>query len=272
MSTTITDDIVLAGLEGVPPFAFTNARIGYKTIATRDNVTASSAAPGFPATSAVNPLTYAKWKASSLPATWSIDAGALVDVDYIGIAAHTLAENRATCSIEYSVDSATWVTLAEVSPGTGAPIVILATATISARYWRLNIDGPGDAPSMGVIFIGEALAMMRPMYGGHTPLKFGLKVAKTQNVSESGETLGVTIKRQGNATSYDWQNLTAAWVREILHDFYLHATKGGYFFISWRPNLYPDEVGYGSGDLSLSNQGTRDLMSCGLNFKGHTNE
>lgn len=259
------------GSGNLPPFPLSHARIGYQTICTADNVTASSEAAGFPADAAVNPFTYEGWKPDTLPATWSVDAGATVDVDYIGIAAHTFYVDRCTLSIEYSIDGSTWTTLNEQAPGDGSPIMLIFE-TITARYWRFTVDGLA-APVIGVIFIGKALAMQRAIYGGHAPISLNRRTTIVPVRTEAGQFLGRSIVRQGNGTSFEWKNLTAGWYRQYFDPFVKYARRFP-FFIAWRPDRFPDEVGYvwTTADIAPSNMGVKDLMQVSMTVEGLTDE
>ena len=82
MAVVISDNMVIVGGGGnLPPFPLSHARIGYRSFCTESNVTASSEAAGFPATAAVNPLTYDQWRPASTPATWTCTLSAGRDAD-----------------------------------------------------------------------------------------------------------------------------------------------------------------------------------------------
>ena len=77
----------------------TNARIGYRNYARSDlisaaNITVSSEDEKGPRDAPLEPDTAEYWQPTSLPATWRLDLGRLVEVDYVGIAAHTLGTER----------------------------------------------------------------------------------------------------------------------------------------------------------------------------------
>lgn len=271
MPVVIQNTAALIDSQNLPPFPLKNARIGYKSIATNDNVIASSEEAGFPAQGAVNSLTYEAWRPVTLPATWTVDYGETVDADYVGIANHSFATDRCTVDIEYSLDGSNWTTLAELSPGTGEPIMILSAQTVTARYWRLSVDGL-SVPTVGVIYIGEALAMQRPIYGGHRPITLNRNSKVIGNKSESGNILGVTKIRMGNSATYEWSHLKADWYRTNFDPFAKTSTTRG-FFIAWNPQEHPDEVGFGlsKSEPQPSNMGINNYMEVSLSVDGHTN-
>ena len=267
----ISKNLALPSGSTLPPFPLKHPRIGYKSIATRDNVIASTAAAGFPAEGAVNSLTYESWKPETLPATWTVDAGEAVDADYVGIGSHSFATDRCDIQVQYSLDDVNWITFKEYAPATGDALMFVSDTTITARYWRINIDG-AEPPTVGVIYIGEALAMQRPIYGGHAPITLNRTSKTIGNMSDGGNILGVTKIRKGNKSNYEFKNLTAQWYRDFFDPFAKIMTVRGYF-IAWNPAEFPFEVGYGISkkEVSPSNQGQRDLMEVSFSLEGHTN-
>ena len=267
MSVIIDNNLILSPPEDAPPL--THARIGYRTIWRKPGatVTASSEETDFPASAAAQELTYEFWRPTSLPATWEVDAGEPVTVDYCGIASHTLAGN--TVEVQY-FDGDDWQTVSDVVPGDDTPLMFLFEPTEAAR-WRIRISG-GDVPSVGVVFFGRTLAMQRSIYGGHSPLNLSRSTTREPNRSDRGQWLGLSLVRRGVSTDYSWQNLTAAWYRENFDPFVEYATQSrGTFFIAWRPNKFPDEVGYcwvDQDDIQPSNMGQRDLMQVDMTVRG----
>lgn len=253
----------------------THARIGYQTW-TRDlavtSVTVSSETADGPGDAPLRPDTYEYWEASSLPATWTVDLGAARDVDYVGIAGHTIGTQGASVLVEYSTDNATWLPFsAETAPGTDAPILFLDDTTF-ARYWRVTIDGqnsPGDPPRVGVIYIGEVLAMQRMIYGGHTPITLGRDTVLKNAMSRGGQFLGQNIRRMGVATDVAFRHLEAAWYRANFDPFVKAARQYPYFF-AWRPATYPQEVGYvwTPQNIEPSNMGVRGFMEVRWSMRG----
>ncbi len=147
------------------------------------------------------------------------------------------------------------------------PIMRLVEPTTATRF-RLRMVGP-EVPTVGVIRIGKALEMQRPLYGGHNPISLARNTVVRPNVSERGQWLGRSIVRAGARGSWMWNNLTAEWVRRYLAPF-ITAARTSPFFILWRPETFPAEAGYcwTTGDLSASNMGRRDLMAFALDAEG----
>lgn len=82
-------------------------RIGYQTWLrglTDAAVTASGAVDGAPKDAPLRPDTAEYWQPPALPATWQVDLGAGRDVDYVGIAGHTIGSSGASIKVEFSDD------------------------------------------------------------------------------------------------------------------------------------------------------------------------
>ncbi|OZI21717.1 hypothetical protein CAL18_12380 [Bordetella genomosp. 7] len=246
-------------------YPLNHARIGYQTLTRNAVVTASSEAPAFPASATANPMTYERWRPAAVPAWVAYDAGEAVEVDYLGIASHNLGTAGATFALEYSVNGTDWTTVETVEAADDLTIMLLFEP-ITARYWRLSVTEA--VASVGVVYIGRVLEMQRGLYGGHTPGNLARQTEIMPNKSDGGQFLGRSIIREGYATSYEWDNLTAGWYRQWFDPFVESARKYP-FFIAWYPLKYPSEVLYAwcNDDIRPRNQGVRDLMSVGFSVE-----
>jgi len=271
MAIFIAPSLILS----TPPTAVISAskfaHIGYESFVTADNITASSQTAGFPSSSLANPLTFEKWKPTTLSSTITVDAGTAVTANYIGIAAHTFATDRAVITIETSIDNLIWTEIIDASPGDNKPIMVVF-GDVSSRYWRISIEAL-SIPSIGVLYIGESLIMQRGIYGGHTPITMGRNSKVIRNKTEGGQFAGVSIINEGVEGKFSWSNLTATWYRNNFDPFVV-AARSKPFFIAWRPGEYPDEIGYvwATSDIIPSNNGTRDLMDVTMSVSGFSDE
>ena len=147
------------------------------------------------------------------------------------------------------------------------PVMTLVRKATSHKF-RLRFVGQ-STPVVGVIYMGKALEMARPLYGGHTPINLARTTVIRPNISERGQFLGRSIIRSGASGSWTWNNLPAAWVRKHLDPF-IEAVRTLPFFSLWRPATFPGEAAYcwTSGDQAPVNTGTRNLMSFGLDAQG----
>jgi hypothetical protein len=273
MPVIISDNLVVPSSSGLPPFPLSNARIGYQSIVTEDNITATSQAAGFPVVGVTNGLTYEQWRAEvdEFGASDSfivVELDAPTDADYFGIAGHNLSNVGGVIQVQYSFDGDTWITLQELSPGDNSPIMLLF-ATITASFWRLHVTTINGQPSIGVIKIGEALSMQRPIYGGVTPVTMARQTDYQNNRSETAQFLGRTAIRRGINVSLSWRHLTSGWYRQFFEPFALFAREEA-FFLAWRPDRFPREVGYfwTTNDITPTNMGIRDYMEVSLELQG----
>lgn len=254
--------------------------IGYSTIVTPTNVSASLESAGFPASALGNPLTYDRFRA---PVTGDsqgnvyvfVDAGAAVPVDYFGIAAHNLGTLAATVTLYGANEAGLATTLTQfgtASPSNDAPLMVLE-ASLTRRYWVLEIDAGAvtntEEVDIGVLFIGARLTFERCVRGQYRPLPYsrttGYNVARSMN----GQFLGRTIQRKGFKSSVSFSLMSAAWVRATFQPFVKAARTSAYFF-AWKPDTYPNEIGYvdTSDDIGVEYTGDRDRMSASWEMQG----
>jgi hypothetical protein len=250
-----------------PTVPLTHSRIGMNNITRTGTATASTTATGFSANAPKNGLTYEYWRPTSMPATWAIDAGVSVSVNYCGIAAHELGSKSATVTVQYSTDNSSWTTLDSSSPTDDSPLMFLF-APVSARYWRISISG-AVAPSIGVVYFGTTLDMQRPCYAGLSPINFSRETVLRTNRSEGGQFLGRSVIRQGSSMSVGFRHLDYSWYKTNFDPFVKDALSYPFFF-AWRPDGYPEQVGYvwTLEDIKPSTMGIRDLVEVSFNMVG----
>ena len=254
-----------------PTIPLSHSRIGHKTYTRTGNASASSEQVDFPADAPLNELTYEFWRPTALPATWTLDAGSSVAGNFIGIAAHTLGTSGNTVTIQGSNDNTTYTNIDSYSATDNSPIMFLF-ADVSYRYWRLTISD-GAIPSIGVVFVGTVLEMLRPCYGGLTPISLSRDSVIRPNRSEGGQWLGRSVIRSGSSMRVGYANLDNSWVRTTFKEFIEDAVIYPFFF-AWRPDNYPEDVGYVwvADDIKPSNMGRNSLMQVGFDMTGLSSE
>jgi hypothetical protein len=240
----------------------THARIGYQTFLTRFNVTGTASLAGFPIENIANPATYERYRPSATTAVINVDAESAREADYVAIQSNGVTG----ILVEYSTDNSTFIEVGEAITSNDTSM-FLFPATI-ARYWRITLTG--DNMQIVKVNIGKALAMQRAIYGGHAPITLNRVTSVRPNLSEGGQFLGSTAKRQGLTTSFEWSNLTPDWYRANFDPFAAYLPQANPFFIAWRPSSYPNEIAYclAKADPQPSNTGTRDLMQVSLSVEG----
>lgn len=244
----------------------THARIAHsRNWLSGGTASVSGTAANYFANAPLNTLTYEKWKPDALPGTWEYDHGSAAECDYCCIAAHTLGTNGNTLQIQYWNGSSWSGVIPSTAITTDAPIMAIFTPQNRQR-WRIQISN-GTAPEIGVVKFGKALQMQRMIYQGHTPVDYGRNTILRSNYSETGEYLGRTKQRTYLTTAFQWDHLTASWVRDNWGDMQ-RAVEAEPFWIAWRPSNY-DEVGFFQTDQVpvASNTGPGDMMGASLQVR-----
>jgi len=242
------------------------ARIGYNNLLVTPSVTAANAT--------LIPNTWERWTSASGTMLATFDPAAPAVMNFVGIAAHNLFTAGATIKIETTQaiiggDSA-YITQAVITPTSNAPIYVEFIEADPVERIRITITG-GTNREVGVIYAGNALIMQQAIYGGHTPVNLASITDYRNAMSDSGQFLGRTIKRRGQATSFAWQNLTEQWYRDNFQPF-VNSAKTTPFFIQWRPDYQNTEIafGYTTGDITPSNQsGVTRLLSVSMSIRAH---
>lgn len=128
----------------------------------------------------------------------------------------------------------------------------------SGVSWRLLLQpqaGTTVAMQMAVVYVGRLLVMPRSIYVGHTPISYGRVTDKISNVSENGKYLGQVISSSKLQTKFEFNNIGPIFYRTHV-DLWVQYARSKPFFWAWKPDKYPDEVGYSwlTGDVQPSNQ------------------
>ena len=252
----------------------TKARIGYQ-VHSRDlglgaaAVTVSTEDPAGPRDAPLRPDTAEYWLPTALPATWTLDLGTLFDVDYVGVAGHTIGSEACGLLVETSQDGSTWTTFAaDVSPADDTPILFLDDSR-SIRYVRLTLTGLGDPARLGVVYVGQALAMPEPIDGAYTPITMSRETVLRTQQTRGGQFIGQSLKRYGVSGDATFKNLTASFVRSDFDPFVKSARQYPYFF-AWCPQYFPLEVGYcwAPKDIRPKYMGIADYMQVNWSMNG----
>lgn len=223
-------------------YPLSHPRIGWDRIT--GTATASGSAAGFAAANANTTRTDSFWRPTGSPAWWRIDAGAPVNVNYLGIAAHDIGTQDATVAIQRSTDGTTWTGLGlTVEPVDDSPIFVLF-GTLSFRYWRIVVTYSGTAPTIGTIAFGEVMEFPRPaVYAPSVSFERAKRTSFDVNISDGGQWLGRTKVRQSLAPTMQVNNLSETWIASTFDEFATYAEDQP-FFIADRPGDYPASCSY----------------------------
>ena len=278
MSVVISGSFVLGDLvSGGGVINADNPLIGYENLVTSANVSSTTAATGFPVINLANPSTNLRWigETSSPEAdeyiTLEINTAELVD--YVAIARHNFATAQIAVSIEALDEGSpeSWTEIvADVIPPNDGPLMFRFTPQAVTSI-RIRMQPGSAAPTAAVVYTGALLVLQRRIYVGHTPITDGRKSKVTNAKSESGNFLGRIVLNEMTETAVDMTNLTPAWYRSYMRPFVL-ASKESPFFFAWRPDAYPNEVGFAwlTEDAIPSNALANGMMSINLKMNGIT--
>lgn len=268
----ISSDLVL--VDPATQFSLANPIIGYQNIVTVANIAATSEdASGFyPATNLANNATYLRWQAADLTAqAITIHNDPDIDLEFVGIARHNIGTAKASVKIQGSQDGgSTFVDLTDTQTfANDDPIMFRFT---KQNYTDIKIvfgAATAVALQVAVVFCGPLLTLQRKIYVGHTPINYGRQTVNVNGMSESGQFLGRLYVSGGRATSVSMKNLTPDWFRDFFDPFAIAAQETPFFF-AWRPDEYPDEIGYCwmSSDPKMTNQSSNGLVSVDMNLGG----
>ena len=90
-----------------PTTPLTHARIGYQSLLTSSNITASAAVSGFPVNNCLIDQTYEFYKPDVTDSTITVDLGTAQNVDYFGV----VGRNMGNVKLESSTDNVTFSTV-----------------------------------------------------------------------------------------------------------------------------------------------------------------
>lgn len=268
-----------ATAQGATAYPLSHARIGYQTWL-RDlaasAVTVSSEASDGPGDAVLRPDTAEYWEPTALPATITINLGTSRDVDYVGIAGHTIGSSgcavlpaTSTGSVAGSQSEEVWTAVgSEIAPGDDSPLLFLDTSRVASKV-RLTITGGSTMPRIPVIYAGQILAMERMIYGGHSPMNLSRETVLQRNLSRGGQFLGQSFQRHGQSGAAMWKNISPDWYRTYFDPF-VESARSYPFFFAWRPLDYPLEVAYAwcPQDIKPQNMGLRDFMQVSISMHG----
>jgi hypothetical protein len=221
-----------------------------------------------------NDFTFQRWRFDSYPAEWVIETDASADVDTLVLAGHNLATVGATVAVATSADTTGgFTTRATSTPQDDSAMAFLFNtaggAPHAVRRVRVTVSGGQGEAAVGIIRAGVALQMQRPIYGGHSPLKFTDEVEFRNSYSETGQWLGRFELRRAYSTQFNWTNLGDSWIREKFEPFRQRSVQRPFAVIE-NPLRMPEGVAWCWTNIQPRpvNNGTRNLMDVTLSANG----
>lgn len=242
-----------------------HGRIGY----VNHTFTASFDATSSPETSTAisTPSTWERWHpisggAQEITITFTENK----TVNYIGLAGYDLA--GATIAIQSSAGLTSSFSAIETLTDFDAPSRMVLLDEFTARRVKLIVTRT-EPISLGVVYLGEALALQRATRGGVTPAPLNQMTGYNTEFSAAGQILGRVINSEGVETKVSLRNLTDDWYRSDFQPF-VKAAKTTPFFYLWNPRDYPSDCIYGvsSKDIAPTLQGGKKFMDVSFNIEG----
>jgi hypothetical protein len=223
--------------------------IGYDNIVTTTNIAATSSATDYPVTRLANPETHLEWRSSPdspvSPQYITVTTAGVANVEYIGVVGHNWGTDGATVSVE-QLDSNSPPAYAQIVapsiPDTDDPI-LWRLSTPQPQSFRIKIVPVSLAPAAAVVMAGSLLVMPQRIYSRHLPITYARRLVVSNGRSESGKFLGRVVLGEDRENVAQFRLITPEWFRDNIPDF-LEAAKDNPFFFAWRPDTYPDEVGF----------------------------
>jgi hypothetical protein len=224
--------------------------IGWENIATISNITATTSDALFPVTNLVNPATHLYWQVGGAfsPAIYeyiTVNTNTSDPIDYLAIAKHNLGSLNIPITIGYFDTNSppVWHDLvAESLLGDDSPAMFRFTSqslsTISIRLGPTSL-----LAQIAVLYTGKLLVLPRKLYQGFVPINYGRIAKVTSGRSEAGNFLGRIVTQEFVKDSVPLSLISPTYFRDHIADF-LVDSKENPFFIAWRPQTYPREVGY----------------------------
>lgn len=252
----ITDALALAPTADNP---LNTPIFGWKNLATA--IAATSEDADHPASFLLNSSTALRWQAEEEgsplgpPAADQYLTAAIETsdpLDYLAIAAHNLGSGQNTVSVEASDGGSpeTWTEIiTERLLATDEPAIFRWTPTSYAGV-RLRIQPSALAedpttPFVAVMHVGKLLVMPRGISGDeHMPINLGRRKQVLNNRSETGQFLGRYLLSQSRSTSLSFRYLEDSWYRSTMDPFIDAAGSDTPFFVAWKPQERPRDVGY----------------------------
>ena len=159
----------------------------------------------------------------------------------LGVAAHNLGSKGATVSVRDGINSG--LIIASYQPVDDSPF-ILEFDDHTTDEWTISVDaGPNDDPFVNIIVLGSAMNLERSAFLNVTPPGFNPSDEYNRNRSETGQTMGLTLKRLGIQNEISFDNVSLQWIKDEWQTFTDHMRKKACFW-GWDQDDNPLDVAF----------------------------
>lgn len=223
--------------------------IGWSTALNSGNVIATSSDANHPVSNLANPATHLTWRASGdSPAPtyqYITVTGYNDDFDYAAIARHNLGTLQIPISIGYMDNSSPQVYVPIINDtilADDGPALFRFTAQ-SLNNLTIRLQAGSLAAEIAVAYCGKLLVLPRKVYQGFAPITYARVAKVTNGRSEAGNFLGRIVLQEFAKNTMPLSLIDPTYFRDHIASFLIDS-KENPFFIAWRPQTYPNEVGY----------------------------
>lgn len=227
--------------------ALTRARIGYHTYTRNSGISAASITVSTeladaPKDAPLRANTWEQWQGSAVPATWEINFGSDLPMNYVAIGSHSCGTSGNTIAVdtENSSSPGTFTEFADDHTPTNDDAVMWLDAQRNMRKLRLTFSN-GSAPRVGLIYVGLVLPMAKSVQGPFSPLNLSRETELTASISRGGHLLGQSFRSHGFSGEVTFRFLDDSWYRTNFEPFVKESRRYPYFF-AWNPQDRPSDV------------------------------
>jgi len=209
---------------------------------------ASSTAAGTAAVNVLDGETWSYWTAGENVAQINVIFPASREVDYVGIAAHTLATVGASVRLAFQLtEGATFTQAADLPLRTPTDDRAILWLFAPRTVWgvQLQISGASAPATVAVMQAGFAMEFPRKSAFIGLPISESEQIRYRQLKSIRGDVIGRAVEGAELAFDLAINNLPEDFRRSSdWHGFKAHMTNSGAFFVAPKPLQYPDDVAY----------------------------
>lgn len=246
--------------------------IGWQNVATIDSIVATAADAEHPVSNLVNPATHLWWQTgTSGVIEINVTTNTADDIDYLALVRHNLGSSAAIVQVGYYDTSSPAAFIALTSAqvlADDSPVIFRWTAqpltNIVLRITAVNVGS-----RIAVLYVGKLLVLPRKVYQGLVPINYARTAKVTNGKSEAGNFLGRIVMQEYVDTTLPLSLIDPTYYRDHI-DAFLDVAQEIPFFIAWRPETYPMEVGYCfmKNNPAPLNQAPHGLISMTLDMTG----
>jgi hypothetical protein len=248
-----------------PPFPTNHARILYDNLLSTSTVTATA---GTNPSYVLIPNTAQRWVFTD-GEDIIFTPPANIDLDTVCIGAHSLKNYSIGVNYETTVGGGYTAFASGKELSNNDAVMFHRSSTVSVARLKISCSGATGANFIGSIYAGVALQMQRPFYSGYSPGVLSRQADYFSSNTESGNFIGVEVRRRAQQSNADWKNLNNDWYRSYFDPFLVSAETLPFYF-AWNLAEYDRDVMYCKNitNISPSYQGQRDLMSVSIPLVG----